>query len=532
MEKSYRGFIESILPSQELNKQILRNNINEIVIQLFIPLYNAYNLNLIITTELINQTEILRERIRESINSSQIIQDRKNRWFNQYKEDNKQYMNSVLRFTIYDIGANYKFLDILEDIFKNTIDRVPTTFVKELFLPVRTMNGGRIKPPIYYISDSLKQKIIQEYDTAGYIYTYFGFLIKTESRVMSYMKRKGVILPGAENISTEPTKQIYETQSEIITMKSYGTFLDKLTTTFGTDAFYAMKDDIYSEGYLNMTIPGQIGWSKKDIVNAIISSGLLEKVGPKRTRLDDVLDLPETINIEVSLQHRISIWYDISQRLSSYTREHYPNLPTTSKTLRRKPTMPGFGTNPQIERVQRGREFYMRNKPQKLAEYDRRAFYRTYYMPKLYYEMIYRKIFSTLTWVNWKQVCLNNLLTLQSLKIVAKSLSIPFRENEDANTICQRIEAASATERTLPPSQMTTRRQIRRGLVSEIPELAPAILLQPGGRNALQQAQSLSRFAPISPVEEELPLIQQEINNLCLIPSTQEEKYKQILNLF
>ena len=170
---------------------------------------------------------------------------------------------------------------------------------------------------LYGMPESVKQDMIRDYDNFGYVFTYFGFLNKKDPRVILYMKRKGTTLPGSENLPEKPNPTNFEVAT-IAPSNQYRNFLNQLGFTGSGRAFDNTRGRYGA--YLDNRIAGNIGWRKKDIVAALVSSGLLKSVTPKRM-------------------------------------------------------LAGFG---------------FKRDPHIVAGYPP-----SYYMPKSYYEMIYRKLFNT-----------------------------------------------------------------------------------------------------------------------------------------
>ena len=143
--------------------------------------------------------------------------------------------------------------------------------------PNKPIAGSR---ELYRIPESVKQDMIRDYDNFGYVFTYFGFLNKKDPRVILYMKRKGTTLPGSENLSEKPNSTNFEVAT-IAPSNQYRNFLNQLGFTGSGYAFRESQRERYGT-YLDNRIAGNIGWRKKDIINALVSSGLLKSVTPKR----------------------------------------------------------------------------------------------------------------------------------------------------------------------------------------------------------------------------------------------------------
>ena len=275
------------------------------------------------------------------------------------------------------------------------------------------------------IPTDLKQRIIAEYEAAGFIFTYFGPVNKLDPRVMIYMKRRGTVLPGAEDLPIIPTRESYEIGSNIISAKVYGEFIRELpkgTTilqSYNKHRFFMKQSetptgtDPWGQPRFGMILAdpnfakigpqpvlGGTGWSKKDIVNAIVNTGLLEiSSAPgerKRTKLDDLLG-----------SKGYAAGFGIRKRPLLFKQRVYNE---------------GAGQSVPVKPLN---------------------FYSKYYLSKLYYEMIYRKIFDTLSFVDWKQVCQEKVYNLDELKQLASSMNIPYPIDTNYGEICNRLERAS-----------------------------------------------------------------------------------------
>ena len=276
------------------------------------------------------------------------------------------------------------------------------------------------------IPTDLKQRIMAEYEDAGFIFTYFGPVNKLDPRVMIYMKRRGTVLPGAEDLPTIPSRESYEIGSNIISAKVYGEFIRELpkgTTilqSYNKHRFFMKQSetptgtDLWGQPRFGMILAepnfakigpqqpvlGGTGWSKKDIVNAIVNTGLLEiSSAPgerKRTKLDDLLG-----------SKGYAAGFGIRKRPLLFKQRVYNE---------------GAGQSLPVKPLN---------------------FYTKYYLSKLYYEMIYRKIFDTLSFVDWKQVCQEKVYNLDELKQLAISMNIPYPIDTNYGEICNRLERAS-----------------------------------------------------------------------------------------
>ena len=365
---SYRDFVESIYPPNDLHRQILLKYRNVILPLLRTNLTNsrddreAKDITKLLSNErLINQGITLNTFIDEILTSTKIFNRGEPRTY------------TILR---YDRES------------RESIEEEKMGFIIPL---------------------GLKQDILSDYENAGYVFTYFGFLNKTEPRVIIYMNRIGVTLPGSENLPIEPTKENYEIASNIITLESYNKFIDRIRSVKSRSAFYTKYQSRGEQ------IFGGIGWSKRDIVNAIINTGLTQIVGKtmydpvaRKNILFNAMKLDDVLNVLPSFK-----------QLNGVMKPNY---------------LVGFG----VVRKEYNQFKQLTKTP---------TFQSTYYMPKLYYEMIYRKIFNTLAYVDWKQVCQNRTLTIPNLIEASKALNVPIIDNEDYSQICNRLEQYASRQR-------------------------------------------------------------------------------------
>ena len=212
----------------------------------------------------------------------------------------------------------------------------------------------------YTMPQAFKDAITLAYSRAGYDLTYFGFMRSKDPHVLIYKARK-----GAQNgYPATLAPSFYQNGSIVLSNESSTNFLSNIKSEGSTVAFqderkrvspsrvrpYNRDTRTNMEGFYDLA---GIGWSKKDIVNAIIATGLTERVpgNTKRMKLDDLLELPMILD----------------NRNSTRTRRNH---------------LAGFG-------VQKKHTLYI---PTKGTGADN--FYWKYYMPKLYYEIIYKKILS------------------------------------------------------------------------------------------------------------------------------------------
>ena len=112
-------------------------------------------------------------------------------------------------------------------------------------------------------------------------------------------------------------------------------------------------------------------------------------------------------------------------------------------------------------------------------------FSRNAYMPRWYYEALYRKIFNTLQNIDWIQLCREGGVSSDMLKYVAVSdFGLDWEEIQGFpdEVLCERLDA-----------EARYRRMTMQQLAEEAKELAPALIFQPGSRWAQPET---AGFAP------------------------------------
>ena len=393
---SYQNFIESIYPPNELHRQILLK-------------YRTTLLPLLRSIDTTNRDDNNDRKDRSLIRllSKEIL----------IRE------SGILSGFIGDILTSKSLYKIGEPSVYEVIDYNRRTGERQII----NVEG-------FSIPNYIKQAIINDYDVAGYVFTYFGFLNKNEPRVMIYMKRRGVTLPGAENLPVEPNKENYEIASNIITLQSYNEFLSRVKRQSARSAFHDSFKNDYVRGQ-GLNLLGGIGWSKRDIVNAIVNTGLTQVVKNKRR----ILDLPTYDGDLMSdriRKNRIPINLDgmpLDDVLQIAT------VVNTTETNRRGNYLIGFG-------VVRKQTTYDSRLGRWVDIPTKATFKNTYYMPKLYYEMIYRKVLNTLAYVDWKQVCQNQTLSFDNLMEAAKALGVPIG-GVSYPELCNKIDLYSGQQR-------------------------------------------------------------------------------------
>ena len=134
------------------------------------------------------------------------------------------------------------------------------------------------------------------------------------------------------------------------------------------------------------------------------------------------------------------------------------------------------------------------------------------YMPLWYYASIYRKIFGTMEYIDWKAICQNKLQKYNLLKFIAVNdfgLDYKYVRSLKYNQLC-----AVLTE------ESERRRRIRLGLGTEVGVVAPEVLYQPGTVFVPKP----SVFAPTETTEY-VPPEWQELANVCANPDTVSKEY-------
>ena len=137
------------------------------------------------------------------------------------------------------------------------------------------------------------------------------------------------------------------------------------------------------------------------------------------------------------------------------------------------------------------------------------------YLPKYYYEAIYRKLFNTMVNVDWAQVCQQNLVEypkLQRIAVTEFNFDQTVITRLDYNEICGLLEEESKR-----------RRAIREELTIGIPEAQAAVAFQPGGRlmmGAMKEAiaRQPEMFAPVAEPEKEVKPELRRLIDMCADP--------------
>ena len=129
------------------------------------------------------------------------------------------------------------------------------------------------------------------------------------------------------------------------------------------------------------------------------------------------------------------------------------------------------------------------------------------YLPKIYYETIYRKLFNTLQNINWAEVCKGKLIKFPNLREIATQefhFNYKIIKKYKYDQICGALQAES--ER---------RRKVKEKLIIKIPKRQPMIVYQPGSQIVTQMATTLGQFAQPVPTPQFVKPIYQRIYNMC-----------------
>ncbi len=136
----------------------------------------------------------------------------------------------------------------------------------------------------------------------------------------------------------------------------------------------------------------------------------------------------------------------------------------------------------------------------------------TPYMPRMYYEAIYRKIFNTLINIDWAQACSKRLVSFQNIRnFVVRDFGFDYRQILKLNYkgLCNLLVQESERRRT-----------VREELKEGIPMAQPIIAMQPGALAVQLQAQTLGQFAPtMGPQPFPVNPIYQELYEICATDS-------------
>ncbi len=263
------------------------------------------------------------------------------------------------------------------------------------------MWAGIIQEP-YGIDHPLGKQIEDLYAKKGFVYHYFTFLNKDEPHVKAV---RGEI---------QLTKETFEWAAFSYIPPEYGMdyiknmqlYIEDGTAQnrnkrlgYEVDAFHTIHDYIRLANKKRTTNMHKtmddikfLGWSKSRLFDAIKESGLM---------------------IDHRSPYRAPRWpYDAAKI-----------LPASAIGVNKEKVVPGFG----------------------LLEY----------LPKEYYEVIYRQIFDTNSQIDWVSACQNNLVTLNMLRYVAlTAFGQEYKDiiNLSMDELCQKVAEIAEARRELASS--------------------------------------------------------------------------------
>lgn len=124
-----------------------------------------------------------------------------------------------------------------------------------------------------------------------------------------------------------------------------------------------------------------------------------------------------------------------------------------------------------------------------------------------YLETVYRKLAHTLSRLNWSDVCANRAVPLNTLRFVAvNDFGLDLLEIRPLSyrQLCEQLQQESQRRQTL-----------RRQLGEELPEVAPAIIYQPGSQWVQPSEHTRRFFKPVARQAEQFPEAYAEILQSC-----------------
>jgi len=367
-------------------------------------------------------------------------------------------------------------LEIFTDFRTGTLNKVQ--FIISLLFDV----VKRISPSQEdFISPGLAYDIIDAYEQAGYVYQYYGFMNIHHPNVQARLGQL-VLEPRSFENGVTSSLEMYPHVLEVIADPPPIIEFD-----------YDLDDSILLPGTVSqikvdeLTIPSPVrlfpnlpkwesipGWKKKDLRNAIANAVMKSGLAVQDDRGKWVLP-GEKIGITVgrtfAVYHTNNPNYDGYQAFSG--------------------NLPGILNNVNMN-LPRGRGNAMG----------------TPYMPRAYYETIYRKLFNTPIYIDWREYCRRdkpkyvNLLRFLAINDFDYSISdikqLSFQE------LCQKLSDESLR-----------RRNIRLAIGREAIELGPQIIYQPG--SAFVKPERPELFASI--VREQRIRHEYEVEQACQDPN-------------
>ncbi len=295
-------------------------------------------------------------------------------------------------------------------------------------------------------------QIIEDAASAGYEFRYFTFF-KSDHPLVRINK---------ENIKVTP--EIYEGGSTLVDMELYESIIKNISDgtlnssdiNVGLDLTRTDQRGIRYKLHPVLRRQG-LGWRKRDLMEAIKATGLTDVITVPDPRSKMKTKLLERVHSDRE-DYYDHLWYDIVELSNMGITEEGRRTTLLAEELGRKTryytgTFPGFGKNP--------------------------------YMPKVYYEALYRKLFTTLINVDWGRVCSQNLIGTEKLRNVAIS---DFHFDE---YLVKRFEYKDLCN--ILQEESKRRRQLKDELKEIIPEARDVIYYRPGGR-IMRGAETIGMF--------------------------------------
>ncbi len=337
----------------------------------------------------------------------------------------------------------------------------------------------------------------------GYELHYFDFFKSDHPMVRTFWDRVQPTPKTFEAASTTLIRpEIYQHILDVIKDETLDTTLNKTSQWLG---FY----------------PRLIGWRKQDLVQAIKDTGLNQQIVIPDQRSEEYSLLIQELSEVNEYSER---YFLIGLELSEFPRSMSTEGLMTSELKQRMDRIKGLG--PRKNYTERGPSFL----------YEKRGtligFEGDSYLPKYYYEAIYRKIFNTLVNVDWKEVCRTNMVDIEKLRQISVT---DFNYTEGMVSNLEYGELCDLLER-----ESTERRNIKIELLEGIPAAQSAVLYRPGGKLMRDiQAQALTRpggvFAPIEEKksrDRDIDIFYNKVKEICSDKnSTRDDIFDIILDM-
>ena len=393
------------------------------------------------------------------------------------KEPTRISPSSSLRFPLVQLDIRYLSIMSnipLEEKLQFSLDTLEQ-ILEEIDLFFADYSGGNAYNIGYMITAFIRwreitspvfQDLNTEYNRYGYYYHYFGWINTRFPPVAAKLNTMDIKLSGDLNlIFTDTEIKLLQQAKDMLPFNS-SNFEAGFPTLLISDYKRILKyiedgkvpapmryhstvmvplskveSDVLTGGYPYSGTVYYTGWTRKSMEKAILQSGL---------------------------------------EVDSVDGRNFTNPPVIPKSVIKhglKGILPGFNLN--------------RYKAGKL-----------YILPSWYYATIYRKIFGTITNVDWEAICKNKLQKYNILKFIAVNdfeLDYKYVKTLKYDELCSLLEKESEIKR-----------QIRLEIGEEAKEIKSAIIYQPGS----VFVPNPSGFAPTETTEY-VPPEWQELANIC-----------------